>query len=176
MNCAVYAYHLTSRFWESCYLQILSAGSRTIVEQRIHTSDNLDLSNTVRISENDTDLRWGGTLLCKLADLVDDLRGGGLQPRWRSAGVWDGGGWYALSVGMKTAHVGGLIELKRLAFVVWKFEIAGCRRDLCETRIVRLARRPHRFESRPIKLRLTLGKPSPENWSEFPHGFFNLSS
>lgn len=95
-----------------------------IVLQRIHTSDNLDLGNTVRISENDTDLRRSGTLLCELADLIDDLLGGGLQPRWGSAGVWDGGGRYALSVGVKTTHFGGLIELVKLAFVVWKFEVA----------------------------------------------------
>lgn len=48
------------------------------------------------------------TLLRELADLVDDLVGGGLQPRRGVAGVRDRRGRYALSVGVKTAHfVGG---------------------------------------------------------------------
>jgi hypothetical protein len=37
-------------------------------------------------------LRWCGTLLRELADLVDNLLGGGLQPRRRAAGVGDGRG------------------------------------------------------------------------------------
>ena len=57
-----------------------------------HTSDNLDLSDTVRVSEDDTDLRWGSTLLCELADLIHDLVGGGLQPRRRSSRVGNCGG------------------------------------------------------------------------------------
>jgi len=32
------------------------------------------------VTENDTDLRWSGTLTSELGDLVDDLVGGGLQP------------------------------------------------------------------------------------------------
>jgi len=62
------------------------------------TSNNLDLCDTVRVSEDNTDLRWGSTLLCKLADLINNLVWVRLQPRRRSAGVWDGGGRYALSV------------------------------------------------------------------------------
>lgn len=38
-----------------------------------HTSDNLDLSDTVGITEDNTDLGWGCALLGKLADLVDNL-------------------------------------------------------------------------------------------------------
>jgi len=60
--------------------------------QNLVTSNNLDLCYTMRISENDADLRWSSTLLCKLADLVDDLLGSGLQPRRRSSRVWDGRG------------------------------------------------------------------------------------
>ena len=52
-----------------------------------HTSDNLDLSNTVRISEDNTNLGWSGSFLRKLANLIDDLLGGGLEPRRRSAGI-----------------------------------------------------------------------------------------
>ena len=36
-------------------------------------SDAIDLSNTVRISENDTNLRRGQTFLRKLADIFFDL-------------------------------------------------------------------------------------------------------
>lgn len=32
------------------------------------------------VTENHTNLRGGGTLLCKLADLLDDLFGGSLEP------------------------------------------------------------------------------------------------
>jgi hypothetical protein len=69
-----------------------------------HTSNNLDLGNTVGVTENNTDLRWGCALLGQLADLVDNLLRGGLQPRWWSAGVWDGGGRNALSVAVHATH------------------------------------------------------------------------
>jgi len=71
-----------------------------------HTSDNLDLRNTVGVTENDTDLRWGGTLLCELADLVDNLLWGGLQPRWRLARVWNSRGRNALATAVHATHVG----------------------------------------------------------------------
>ena len=57
-----------------------------------HTSDDLNLSDTVRISEDNTDLRWSCALLSKLADLVDDLLRGGLEPCWGSSRVGDGRG------------------------------------------------------------------------------------
>lgn len=74
----------------------------------MHTSDNLDLSDTVRVTEDDTDLGRGGTLTGELADLVDDLLGSGLEPCWGSARVWDGAGRYSLSVAVKTTHFGGV--------------------------------------------------------------------
>jgi len=74
--------------------------------ENLVTSDNLDLSNTVGVTEDNTDLRWGGTLLCELADLLDNLLWGGLQPRWWSAGVWDGRGRNALSVAVHATHDG----------------------------------------------------------------------
>ncbi len=94
-------YHLTSGFLESCYLKrSLASHSPDIdlADADKLTSNNLDLGNTVRISEYDTDLRWCGTLLRELADLVDNLLRRGLQPGGRSARVWDGRGRYALSV------------------------------------------------------------------------------
>lgn len=57
-----------------------------------HTSDNLDLGNTVGVTENDTDLRRGSTLTGELADLVNDLVGGGLQPGGGLARVGESGG------------------------------------------------------------------------------------
>ena len=63
------------------------------------------------VTENDTDLRRGGTLTGELADLVDDLLGGGLQPRWGSARVGEGAGRYTLSVTVKATHFGCSGEL-----------------------------------------------------------------
>jgi len=60
--------------------------------ENLVTSNDLDLRNTVRISEDNTDLGRGCALLCKLADLVDNLFRGGLEPRRGGARVWDGGG------------------------------------------------------------------------------------
>lgn len=44
------------------------------------TSDNLDLCDSVGVTEDHTNLRGGGTLLRKLADLLDDLFRSGLEP------------------------------------------------------------------------------------------------
>lgn len=73
-----------------------------------HTSNNLDLGDSVGVTQDDTDLGRGGTLLGQLADLVDDLLGGGLDPRGGAAAVGDGRGRYSLSVGVKTTHLDGL--------------------------------------------------------------------
>lgn len=62
----------------------------------------------MRVTEDDTDLRGCSTLLRELADLVDDLVGGGLKPRRGLARVRDGGGRDTLSVAVKTTHVGGV--------------------------------------------------------------------
>ena len=49
------------------------------------TSDNFDLSNTVRIPKDHTDLRRCSALLCKLANLIHYLFGSSLEPcRWCS--------------------------------------------------------------------------------------------
>ena len=73
-----------------------------------HTGDDLDLSNTVGVTEDHTNLGRSGTLLCELADLVNDLIGGGLEPRRGAARVGERGGADALSLGMKTTHVDGI--------------------------------------------------------------------
>ena len=68
----------------------------------------------MRVTENHTDLGRAGALLGELADLVDDLLGGGLEPCRGGARVGDGGGRNALSVAVKTTHGdgwGGMIRL-----------------------------------------------------------------
>jgi len=69
---------------------------------------DLDLGNTVGVTEDHTDLRRGGTLLCELADLVNDLVGGGLEPGGGSARVGERRGADTLSLGMKTTHFDGI--------------------------------------------------------------------
>lgn len=72
------------------------------------TSDNLDLSDTMAIPEDNTDLRRSGTLAGKFADIVDDLVGAALEPGGNAARVWDGGRGDTLAFAVKTTHVGGL--------------------------------------------------------------------
>ena len=74
------------------------------VTERPHTSDDADLGNAVGVTQDDTDLRGSSTLLGELADLLDDLVGGGLQPRRGGARVGNCGGRNALSVAVKTTH------------------------------------------------------------------------
>jgi hypothetical protein len=71
---------------------------------RKHTGDSLDLGDTVAVTEDNTDLRRRSTFPGELANLIDDLLGGGLDPRSRLARVGDGGGRNALSLGVKTTH------------------------------------------------------------------------
>lgn len=80
---------------------------------RERTGHDLDLGNTVRVTENDTNLRGSRALLGELADLVDDLLGGGLEPRRRGARVGERGGRNALSVAVKTTHVWRLVLVSR---------------------------------------------------------------
>ena len=56
------------------------------------------------VTEDNTDLGRSGTLLGQLSDLVDNLVGGGLEPRRGSAGVGERGGSHALALGVKTTH------------------------------------------------------------------------
>jgi len=86
--------------------------------ENLVTSDNLDLRNTVRVPEDNTDLRGSCTLLGELADLVDDLLGGGLEPGGRGARVGDGAGGYTLSVAVKTTHDGGCCGVERRLVVL----------------------------------------------------------
>jgi hypothetical protein len=69
----------------------------------------------VGVTEDHTDLRGGGTLLCELADLVNDLVGGGLEPGGGGARVGERRGADTLSLGMKTTHFDGICWLSRLS-------------------------------------------------------------
>ena len=48
----------------------------------------------MRVTEGNTDLGGSETLASQLGDVVDDILGGGLEPRRRSAAVREGGGRY----------------------------------------------------------------------------------
>jgi hypothetical protein len=56
------------------------------------TGDEAHLGDTVRVTEGNTDLGWGQTLAGELDDLVDNILGGGLEPRRGSAAVGESGG------------------------------------------------------------------------------------
>lgn len=70
------------------------------------------------IPKDNTNLTGSCALLGQLADLVNDLIGGGLQPCGRSARVGDRGRGNTLSVAVKTAHLeswcrGGFVEIEK---------------------------------------------------------------
>lgn len=67
----------------------------------LHTSDDLDLGNAMAVTEDNTDLGGGGTLLGELADVVNNLLGSGLEPRRRAAGEGNGRGRNALALAVK---------------------------------------------------------------------------
>lgn len=69
------------------------------------SGDGLDLGDTVGITQDDTDLGRGQTLLCKLANVFFNIRGRDLQPRRRSALVRAGTLRDTLSGSMHTTHV-----------------------------------------------------------------------
>jgi hypothetical protein len=52
------------------------------------SGNEFDLGDTVRVSEDDTDLRRRKTSPGELEDLVRDLLGGGLGPRWLRTSEW----------------------------------------------------------------------------------------
>lgn len=101
VTCRKLAYRSTSKAYKA--LQAKENMEKKRKEQK-HTSNNLDLSDTVRVTENDADLRRGSTLLGHLADQVDNLLRSGLQPRRRSTGVGNRRGRNALALRVKTTH------------------------------------------------------------------------
>ena len=82
--------------------------------RRLHTGDDLDLGNAVGVTQDDTNLRRGGTLSGQLGDLLDDLLGGGLQPRGGGTGVGESGGRNALALAVKSTHLVGVWRWLRM--------------------------------------------------------------
>ena len=85
------------------------------------TSDDLDLSDTVGVTENDANLGRGSTLSGELADLLNDLVGSGLEPGGSGAGVGESGGRNALALAVKSTHLVGfvlVVAAERLGEVV----------------------------------------------------------
>ena len=56
------------------------------------------------VTEDNTDLGGGSTLLGELADLLNNLLGGSLEPARGSARVGESGGRNALSLRVKATH------------------------------------------------------------------------
>jgi len=73
--------------------------------ENLVASDELDLTDTVRITENHANLRGGETLLGELADQISKLGRGGLQPRRGRALEGLGGARDTLARSMHTTHV-----------------------------------------------------------------------
>lgn len=104
---ALNPYRCSSESGESCYLDsptVSTPISPKYTPEPKHTGNDLDLGNAVGVTEDDANLRGGSALLGELADLLDDLLGGGLEPGGRGARVGDGGGRDALALAVKTAH------------------------------------------------------------------------
>lgn len=60
--------------------------------QDLVTGDNLGLGDSVSISQDNTNLRWGQTLSGVLDNLLNNLIGAQLEPRWSVSRVWKSGG------------------------------------------------------------------------------------
>jgi len=68
------------------------------------TGDVLDLGNTLGVTEDDTDLGGGHTLLGELEDRVADILGGGLQPGRRRTLVGESGARDTLTTAVHATH------------------------------------------------------------------------
>jgi hypothetical protein len=58
------------------------------------TGNKSHLGDAVRITEGNTDLGWGQTLTGELADVLNNIIGGGLEPRRGCTAIWKCGGRY----------------------------------------------------------------------------------
>jgi len=72
--------------------------------EHVLSSHCLDTGNAMGITEDNTNLRWGQTLLGELADMVDNLLRRGLQPRGGSPLVGEDGRGDTLSNTMHATH------------------------------------------------------------------------
>lgn len=60
--------------------------------QDLVTGDNSGLGDSVSVSQDNTNLRWGQTLSGVLDDLLDNLVGRQLEPSWSVSRVWESRG------------------------------------------------------------------------------------
>lgn len=68
--------------------------------------DEAHLGDSMGVAEGDTDLGWGEALAGEFDDVLDDFVGGGLEPRWRCAAVWEGRrGWGGFSAQSSSGKV-----------------------------------------------------------------------
>jgi hypothetical protein len=74
--------------------------------ENLVSGDVADLTDSVGVTEDDTDLRGGKTLLGELANVLVGLGGGGLQPAGGSALVGQSGGRKTLTGGVHASHDG----------------------------------------------------------------------
>lgn len=72
----------------------------------------------MRVAQNDANLRGSSTLLGELANLLDNLVGGGLEPRGGGARVGESGGRNALALAVKSTHIVGVVVV--ILLTRWK--------------------------------------------------------
>lgn len=86
----------------NCFLLVLTVGLQD--SENLVTSGNLDLRDTVRVSEEDTDLRGGKTLSSVLDDLLNNGIGGELEPRRSVSRVRESRSAHSLSFAVHSSH------------------------------------------------------------------------
>ena len=86
--------------------------------QSFHTSNDLDLGDTMAITEDNTNLRGSCALSGEFADVLLDGLGGALEPRGHCARIWDGRSADTLSFAVKTTHGSGSEWLSGSVWVV----------------------------------------------------------
>ena len=70
-------------------------------------SDGLDLADAVAVTEERADLGWPDALLRVIADELDAVLSGKLEPVWSCAAVWGGGSGDTFARGVETTHLKG---------------------------------------------------------------------
>jgi len=98
-------------------VEVLRDGGGEAVElqdaEDLGTGDGLDLADTVRVTEDNTDLRGGHALACKLADNGAHLLGRHLLPGGGKAAVGQAAARNALTRVVHATHVGCLKKKKK---------------------------------------------------------------
>ena len=89
-------------------VEVLGKGGGESVDlqdsEDLGASDTLNLRDTVLISEDNTDLRRSGTLSGELADLLNEIGGGNLDPGWGSLSVRQRSTGNTFSLGVHSTH------------------------------------------------------------------------